>query len=144
MKNVIKLVAMFVLITGTAMSQTTPKPDAKQDANGVYQTAEVMPSYPGGNDALMKYLSTNLKYPENAKSSKIQGKVFVSFVVNSDGKVSNVKVLRGISGGCDEEAVRVVQAMPNWIPGKQKGNNVPVQFNLPIQFKLDNYPAPMK
>ena len=101
-----------------------------------YKYVEQMPTFPGGEDKLMEFLGNNLKYPSMARETNIQGKVFVTFVVNEDGKISDVKVLRGIGGGCDEEARRVVMAMPSWKPGKQNGRSVPVQFNLPIQFKL--------
>lgn len=102
----------------------------------VFTVTEQMPEYPGGEEALMKYLSENIKYPEKAKEMKIEGKVFVSFVVQKDGKVADVVVLKGIGGGCDEEAVRVVSAMPNWSPGYQKGKPVNVKYTLPISFVL--------
>jgi TonB family protein len=102
----------------------------------VFMVVETMPSYPGGQEALIKYIVENVKYPAEAKSKGIQGTVFVQFVVEIDGAVTNVKVLRGIGYGCDEEALRVVSAMPKWTPGKQKGNAVRVQFNLPINFAL--------
>ena len=96
-----------------------------------------MPGFPGGDVARMKYLRDNMKYPQMARESGIQGKVFVTFVVEKDGKVTDVRVLRGIGGGCDEEAIRVVKSMPKWNPGKQRGKPVRVQFNLPIIFKLN-------
>ena len=85
---------------------------------------------------LEEYFQKNLKYPMMARESDIQGRVFVGFVVEKDGSISNVKVLRGIGGGCDEEAVRVVQSLPKFKPGKQRGNPVRVQYTLPIVFKL--------
>jgi protein TonB len=102
----------------------------------IYSYVEQMPTFPGGEDKLMEFLGNNLKYPSMARETGIQGKVFITFVVNEDGKISDVKILRPLGGGCDEEALRVVKAMPNWKPGKQNGRSVPVQFNLPIQFKL--------
>jgi protein TonB len=84
----------------------------------------------------MRYLQESIKYPEEAKELGIQGRVFVTFVVEVDGSITDVRVLRGIGGGCDEEAVRVVKAMPKWVPGKQRGVPVRVQFNLPIKFTL--------
>jgi len=104
----------------------------------VYQIAEEMPEFPGGVEALMDFVGKNVKYPEEAKEKEISGRVFVSFVIEKDGSVSNVKVLRGIGGGCDEEAVRVIKAMPKWTPGKQKGKPVRVNYQIPINFKLDN------
>ena len=106
------------------------------DTDQVFQVVEVDPEFPGGMEALIKYLSENIKYPEQAKKDKIQGKVYISFVVEKDGSVADAKVLRGIGGGCDEEALRVVNAMPKWTPGKQLGEPVRVQFNLPVVFKL--------
>ena len=106
------------------------------DTDQVCQVVEVDPEFPGGMEALIKYLSENIKYPEQAKKDKIQGKVYISFVVEKDGSVADAKVLRGIGGGCDEEALRVVNAMPNWTPGKQRNTPVRVQFNLPVAFKL--------
>jgi TonB family protein len=125
--------------TAVASQQEEPVYDMgpTQLAEGeVFNVVEVEPEFPGGMEALIKYLSENIKYPEQAKKDKIQGKVFVAFVVEKDGSVTDAKVLRGISGGCDEEALRVVNAMPKWEPGKQKGTPVRVSFNLPISFKL--------
>ncbi len=95
-----------------------------------------MPAFPGGMDKLMKYLSDNIKYPSQARELGIQGKVFLSFVIEKDGSVTDVTLLRGIGGGCDEEAIRVVKNMPNWIPGKQRNIPVRVRFNLPVNFRL--------
>jgi TonB family protein len=103
----------------------------------VFTVVEAMPTYPGGQEAMTKYLAENIKYPEEAKKHGIQGTVFITYVVETDGSVTNVKVLRGINIKCDEEAVRVVSSMPKWNPGKQKGVPVRVQFNLPINFKLE-------
>lgn len=94
------------------------------------------PEYPGGMEALYKYLAENIHYPEQAKNDQIQGRVVISFVVEKDGSISDAKVVRGIGGGCDEEALRVVNAMPKWTPGKMRGEVVRVNFNLPITFKL--------
>lgn len=102
----------------------------------IFTVVESMPEFPGGMGELMRYLATNIKYPPLAKESGIQGRVFINFVVEPNGSISNVKVLRGIGGGCDEEAVRVVESMPNWKPGKQRGKNVRVSYNLPVKFTL--------
>jgi protein TonB len=102
----------------------------------IFTVVESMPTFPGGMGALMKYLAENIKYPPLAKESGIQGRVFINFVVEPDGSISNVKVLRGIGGGCDEEAVRVVKNMPKWSPGKQRGKPVRVSYNLPVKFTL--------
>jgi protein TonB len=102
----------------------------------IFTVVEEQPGYPGGEEARIGFLQQNIKYPEEAKELGIQGRVFVTFVVEVDGSISDVRVLRGIGGGCDEEAIRVVKAMPKWVPGKQRGVPVRVQFNLPIKFTL--------
>ena len=107
------------------------------DTSKIFMEVEKMPEYPGGINALMNYLATNIHYPEKAKKDKVQGRVFINFVINKDGSVSNVKVLRGISPECDAEAARVVKGMPKWIPGEQKGQPVRVSFNLPVKFALE-------
>ena len=93
-------------------------------------------SYPGGPEARMKYIRENIKYPELAKEEGIQGTVYLNFVVEKDGSITNVKVLRGIGGGCDEESIRVVKNMPKWKPAMQRGKPVRVYFNIPIKFTL--------
>ncbi len=102
----------------------------------IFTVVEEQPFYPGGDEARIKFLQDNIKYPEEAKELGVSGKVFVTFVVEVDGSITDVKVLRGIGAGCDEEAVRVVKSMPRWVPGKQRGQPVRVQFNLPIKFTL--------
>lgn len=106
------------------------------DEQQIFMVVESMPEFPGGMNELNKYLAENIHYPQMAKESGIQGRVFVTFVVERDGRVTDVRVLRGIGGGCDEEAVRVVKNMPKWTPGKQRGKPVRVQFNLPVKFTL--------
>jgi len=96
-----------------------------------------MPEYPGGDDAMLKFLSQNIIYPQIAKETGITGTVYSRFVVEKDGSVSDVNVLKGIGGGCDEEVVRVVKLMPKWSPGLQEGKKVRVQFNLPVKFTLE-------
>ena len=110
---------------------------ATYEEDTVYQIVEQMPQYTGGEEAMMKYVSENIKYPQAAKDKNIAGRVFVSFVVEKDGSIGEVKVLRGIGGGCDEEAVRVIKGMPKWKPGIQKGKPVRVSYQIPIYFKLD-------
>lgn len=97
---------------------------------------EEMPSFPGGGTALLKFLQENMVYPKQARDEWISGTVYVSFVVEKDGTISDPRVLRGIGGGCDEEALRAVNAMPVWTPGMRDGEPVRVQYNLPIQFKM--------
>jgi protein TonB len=95
-----------------------------------------MPAFPGGEEELFKYLSKNIKYPSMARENGISGTVYVTFVVETNGDITDVKKLRGVGGGCDEEAIRVVKAMPGWSAGKQNGKPVRVQYNLPIKFTL--------
>lgn len=109
---------------------------AAATGDSIYEVVEVQPEFPGGMEALYKYLAENIHYPEQAKADKVEGRVYVRFVIEADGSVNNAEVLRGIGGGCDEEALRVVNAMPKWTPGKQRGEVVRVHFNLPIIFKL--------
>ncbi len=100
---------------------------------------QIMPSYPkNGIQGLMTYLSENIQYPKKAKRNGITGKIFVNFTVSKTGTIENVKILRGVHSLLDEEAKRVVEAMPNWIPGEQDGEKVSVSFNLPINFALKN------
>ena len=103
----------------------------------IFTVVEDQPSYPGGEEARIRYLQENLRYPQMAREAGIQGTVFVTFVVERDGSVTDVRVLRGIGGGCDEEAVRVVQNMPRWNPGRQRGQPVSFKFKIPIRFLLN-------
>ncbi len=105
----------------------------------VYTVVTKMPGYPGGDKAYQRFLSKNIKYPEEALKNGISGTVYLSFIVEKDGKVSNVKLLRGIGGGCDKEAMRVVSLFPDYEPGlDEDGKPVRTVFNIPISFKLDN------
>lgn len=97
---------------------------------------EVSPDYPGGVDVRKNFFKENLNYPSLAYESGIEGIVYIEFVVERNGKITNINIKRGIGGGCDEEAVRVVKMMPNWNPGRQNGQNVRVKFVLPVNFKL--------
>jgi protein TonB len=102
----------------------------------IFTIVETNPSFPGGEAKMYAYLGKNMKYPPIARDNNIQGRVYVSFVVEKNGAITDVRVLRGIGGGCDEEAIRVVKSMPKWSAGKQRGKPVRVRFNLPIVFKL--------
>lgn len=102
----------------------------------IFMLVESAPEFPGGDEARVRFLSENLKYPQMAKESGIQGTVYITFVVEKDGRVTDVRILRGIGGGCDEEALRVVRMMPRWKAGEQRGRPVRVQFNLPVKFTL--------
>ena len=102
----------------------------------VFVVVEDMPSFPGGN--VQKWIAKNVKYPVLAMENGIQGKVFIQFVIERDGSITDVKVLRGVDASLDKEAVRVVKAMPKWKPGKQRGKPVRVSYTLPINFQLSN------
>lgn len=97
---------------------------------------EVPAKFPGGERARMIFLAQHIKYPPEARAKKIEGTVYVTFIIEPDGLLSNINLESGIGGGCDEEALRVVYLMPNWIPGKQNGKNVRVFFRMPIRFVL--------
>ena len=103
----------------------------------VYQIVEQMPEFPNGQEALMLYIAKQVKYPAEAKKAGAQGRVFIGFIVEPDGSLSDIKVLRGIGYGCDEEALRVVKSMPKWQPGMHRGKAVRVQYLVPVNFKLD-------
>ena len=102
----------------------------------IHEVVEQPPQFPGGQSALLSWLSQNIHYPPVAEENGIYGRVVVSFVVESDGSISNVQVVRGVDPSLDKEAVRVTKAMPKWLPGKQNGQAVRVKYNLPVTFKL--------
>ena len=121
-----------VLKIKEAVAQPEPKPEVEK----VFDVVEQMPSFPGGPSALMEWLSNNVKYPVVAQENGVQGRVVVSFVVERDGSITDVKVVRGVDPSLDREASRVVRAMPRWIPGKQNGSAVRVKYNVPVAFRL--------
>ncbi|MEJ0030195.1 MAG: energy transducer TonB [Bacteroidota bacterium] len=104
--------------------------------NKVYMVVEQQPEFPGGLAAMMKFLQSNIKYPSQARRMGTEGSVFVEFVVDQQGNIGAPRVIKGIGAGCDEEAVRVIQKMPPWKPGKQNGKAVRVRFVLPVKFML--------
>jgi len=108
------------------------------DMVDVYMFVEQMPAFPGGEEKLVEFVSKNVEYPQEAKEEGVQGRVFVGFVVEKDGSIGDVKLLRGIGHGCDEEALRVVQGMPKWKPGMHNGEFVRVSYQIPIHFKLED------
>ena len=121
-----------VLKIKEAVAQPEPKPEVEK----VFDVVEQMPSFPGGPSALMEWLSNNVKYPVVAQENGVQGRFVVSFVVERDGSITDVKVVRGVDPSLDREASRVVRAMPRWIPGKQNGSAVRVKYNVPVAFRL--------
>lgn len=110
-----------------------PKEDLSRK---VFDVVEKMPSYPGGNAALQRWLSSNITYPAAAAENGVEGRVIVAFVVETDGSVSDVRIARGVDPSLDREALSVVKRMPKWIPGMQNGSPVRVKFNVPVTFKL--------
>jgi len=106
-------------------------------SDNVFVTVEQMPEFIGGKTAMLRYIYTNIKYPQIARDEGIEGLVKISFVVDKSGKPTDFEIKEDIGGGCGEEALRVVKSMPDWIPGKQKGKAVNVQYNLPVQYKLE-------
>ena len=121
------LVLLFSFMTSTAQTK-------KNDM--VFDVVEVMPQFPGGQIAMLQYIMENMKYPKQAMKEGIQGRVAVSFIVEKDGSISDVKPVLSVHPLLNKEAVRVVKSMPKWTPGKQNGKPVRVRFNLPVMFKL--------
>ncbi len=131
MKNyIVVLVMAFVTICASSVSAQT-----NSDENSVYTKVDKMPEYPGGQVALVKFLSKNIKYPAKYKKDKVNGSVFVSFIIDKTGKVIQAKIVKSLNEECDKEALRVIAMMPNWIPGEKEGNKVNVQFGLPVNFE---------
>ncbi len=136
MKIIKVLFILLVIISIKANAQKTDT-SISENPNVVVTFADVMPFYPGGEEAMYKFIGNNIKYPNIAREKEITGTVIVTFVVEEDGAISGVQLLKGIGEGCDEEALRVVKSMPKWIPAKQNGVNVKCRFNLPIRFTID-------
>ncbi len=130
-KFILPMVLAIFFIVGNSSAQDSP--NKKGD---VYMIVDEMPEYPGGQDALRSFISENITYPEDAKKAGIVGKVFVTFVVDIDGGVINTKIARGVDPSLDKEAIRVINSLPKWQPGKQKGEAVKVSYTVPIQFAL--------
>lgn len=103
----------------------------------IYDVTEVMPSFPGGHTAMKQYLNDSISYPREAYEQRIAGSVVLRFVVETDGSITDIKVVRSVCPSLDAEAVRVVSAMPKWIPAKQNGREVPIYYNLPVRFTLE-------
>jgi len=112
-----------------------PEP-VKEEETKVFDVVEQMPSFPGGPSALMQYLSSNIKYPVVAEENGVQGRVVCTFVVERDGSITDVRVIKSVDPSLDKEAVRVVKGMPRWIPGKQNGSAVRVKYTVPVTFRL--------
>ena len=125
------LMAVFCLSTMSAQKTVVSKKNQK-----VFDVVEQMPEFPGGMEALFKYMAENMKYPEDAKKQQVEGRVLVQFIVETDGSVSNTEVLMRVFPSLDAEAVRVISGMPKWIPGKQNGKVVRVKYTIPVSFRF--------
>ena len=125
------LMAVFCLSTVSAQKTVISKKNQK-----VFDVVEQMPEFPGGMEALFKYMAENMKYPEDAKKQQVEGRVLVQFIVETDGSVSNTEVLMRVFPSLDAEAVRVISGMPKWIPGKQNGKVVRVKYTIPVSFRF--------
>ena len=131
-----KLILMLLMAVCCLMTANAQKTVVSQTDPKVFDTVEQMPEYPGGMQAMIEFLQTNMKYPEDAAKQKVEGRVMVQFVVETDGSVSDVHVAKQVFPSLDAEAIRVVQAMPKWTPGMDKGRVVRVKYNLPIVFRM--------
>jgi periplasmic protein TonB len=146
MKNLI-LITVVILISSASVKaqETEPKKPNPSDVavveisgNAVFSAVEQAPEFKGGMEAFYKYLQQSIRYPAKAVKKGIQGKVLVSFIVEKDGSLSNIRVVRGVAKDIDAEAFRVIKASPNWNPGIQNGRPVRVIYNTPISFTLEN------
>lgn len=124
----------------TSLGSTKPINSCEKNDSDkqVFDTAEQMPSFPGGNQALLNYLYRNIRYPESAMSQGKQGRVIVSFIVESDGSITEASIKQSVYTSLDREALRLINKMPRWIPGKINGKNVRVSFSLPVEFRLSS------
>jgi len=127
----------LILICSLFSAALIAQNDKISEKDSVYTLPEKMPQFPGGEQALIEYLKTNLKYPAKAKEEKIEGMVFVTFIVDKTGAIRDVKIIRGVRDDINGEAVSVVSRMPSWQPGEHNGEKVNVVYNLPIKFALE-------
>ena len=128
---IMSLMALFGLTTVSAQKTVVAKKNQQ-----VFDVVEKMPEYPGGQAALFEYLQKNVKYPADAEKKKVEGRVLVTFVVNTDGSITDIEVVRKTFPSLDAEAVRVISGMPKWKPGEQKGKKVRVKYSVPLIFRL--------
>ena len=133
---VVPVIALALLAFANPKTETAPV----SGDNKVYETVEQMPEFPGGMEEMMKFLQRNIQYPANAAKNEVEGRVILQFVVEKDGQIGDVKVVRSVDPELDAEAMRVVKSMPNFIPGRQDGKPVAVLYTIPISFKLQSKP----
>ncbi len=134
MKTRIFMIPVLFMLLALAFPAEAQEMDKKDD---VFYVVDELPVFQGGEEALRNWLAENIRYPGEAKADSIQGKVYVTFIVDEQGKVTDSKLARGASPALDKEALRVVNAMPAWKPGKHKGKEVKVSYTVPISFKLE-------
>ena len=128
MKKLFLIMFFMAFVSVNAYSQSD------DSDNSVYSMVDERAQFPGGQNEMLKYLQENLQYPEAAKANNVHGRVIVKFIVERDGSLSDIKVMKGIGSGCDEEAIRLIQSMPKWKPGKNKGKEVRVSMMVPVNF----------
>lgn len=133
LKVSIKKPATIEEIQAVGYNSSLPKPEEQGE---IFQVVEEMPEYPGGMSELMAYINKNIRYPKEAQARGVQGRVVVQFVVNKDGSICNERVVRSVDSQLDAEAIRIIRSMPNWKPGKQRGEPVRVNFTIPITYRL--------
>lgn len=135
MKKIISTLSMILMFIMCSYAQIDSTKNVKSEV--IFDVVEQQPIFPGGTDELYKFISKNFKYPKKCLRKNHQGKIYIQFVVNKDGSIGDVKILRGIDKDLDREAIRVVKSMPKWTPGMQKGKLVRVRYNLPINCNLN-------
>ena len=136
MKKLVLLISIFLPTLFFAQNVKNDNAVAGENAEYEFSQLDVQPEFPDGNNGLAKYLSENIKYPKKALKNGISGKVFVQFVIDKTGKVTNVNAVRGVEKSLDKEAVKVVKSMPRWKPGMKGGEPVAVRYTIPINFKF--------
>lgn len=124
-------------VSGPVTSGPIVAAEEASDEGEIFQVVEQMPEFPGGMNALLSYLAKNIKYPSVAQDNNIQGRVYISFVVNKDGSIVDPEIVKSVDPSLDKEAMRVIRAMPKWNPGKQRGKPVRVKYTVPVLFKLN-------
>lgn len=145
MKKILLLCAMLFVFASTTSAQSVDSIDYNNGENNIFREYELDPSFPGGFAEQLKFIESNMQYPSEAMENGIEGRVYVTFDVDTDGTILNPVILRDIGGGCGEEALRIVRLMPKWEPGKQwtpgqKGGKVVcMRFNMPIKFNIEEY-----
>lgn len=136
MKKVLFVLVLLLSVHTVMHAQSNQSTERNASDEKIFDVVEQPPSFPGGQAALMSYLSKSVKYPEEALKDNVQGRVIVGFIVEKDGSVSNAKIIRSVDSALDKEAIRIVMSMPKWTPGRQNGRNVRTKYNVPVNFKL--------